>query len=370
MLRSQFGAVRYVWNHMLALRTRYQAIYGRWASPMRLKAKLAVMKKRPRWAWLRQHDSVALQEALRNMQKSLTRAFEHGTGFPVFKSRNGKQSSFHCTSLRVSLSPSNRLKGNAELRVPKVGTLRLNLHREVPPGWTLKSVTLSRSRAGRLYASLAYETGQTAPAKPAILRADRVKAGDLGVNMLLTLSDGQEFENPRREREFAARIRKLHKQLSRKRKGSKNQEKARVRLARAYEKQRNARCDAAHKISRDLVSENQAFGFESLNVKGMMRGGRGLARSLAAVALGDLVRMTEYKAERAGTHVVRVDRWFPSSKTCNPCGHVHGGLGRGERGWVCPACGAALSRDLNAAHNLRDETIRELRAAGLAVLGT
>lgn len=117
------------------------------------------------------------------------------------------------------------------------------------------------------------------------------------------------------------------------------------------------------------MDENQAFGFEDLNVSAMFRSGRGLARSLSAAAFGKIVAFTAYKAVRAGRIVHKVDRFFPSTKTCRPCGHVHRGLGRGAQTWFCPACGAAHRRDQNAAENIRDETIRNLRAAGLVVLG-
>lgn len=369
LLTAQFGAVRFVWNHMLALRLRYHRMFGRWLSPVRLKARLPVMKKRPRWSWLKDADSMALQETLRNMQKALTNAFERGAGLPTFKRKTGKQSSFHCTNLRLTLSPSENLRGNAEVRLPKVGTIRINLHRQIPAGWRLKSVTLSRSAAGRYYASLAFEDGRPVPQAPWELRADDVNAGDLGVNTLLTLASGADVLNPRHERTHAKAIRAAHKDLSRKTKGSGNWEKARVRLARAYEAQANAVADTAHKISRRLVDENQAFGFEDLSVSAMFRSGRGLARSLSAAAFGKIVAFTAYKAVRAGRIVHKVDRFFPSTKTCRPCGHVHRGLGRGAQTWVCPACGAAHRRDQNAAENIRDETIRNLRAAGFVVLG-
>lgn len=369
MLTRQFGAVRFVWNHMLALRLRHHRIFGRWASPLTLKNRLSVMKKRARWAWLAEADSMALQEALRDMQRALTNFFEHGAGLPKFKRKAGKQTSAHFTSLRLTASPSENLRGNAEIRVPKVGAIRMNLHRQLPAAWRLTKVTLSRSAAGRYYASLAFEDGRAAPAPPAVIRADEIRGGDLGLNTLLTLDDGTEIANPRHEREHARAIRAAHKSLSRKQKGSKNWEKACAKLARAYEKRANAVNDTAHKISRRLVDENQAIGLESLSVKGMMRSGRGLAKSLAGAAFGKIVQFTAYKAKRAGKVFHQVGRFFPSSKTCRPCGHVHRGLGRGEQRWLCPCCGALLMRDRNAAENVRDETIRELRAVGLTVLG-
>ena len=367
LLRSQFGQVRFVWNHMLALRERYHRMFGHRPGPMRLKKRLAVMKRRQRWAWLRESDSISLQETLRNMSKALTRACAGDAGFPRFKRRAGKQSSFHCTNISAHSAPSRNLRGNAEVRVPKIGALRMNLHREVPAHWELRSVTITLSAAGRYYASLAYEDGRAAPPKPTALRADGVIAGDAGVNVLMTMSDGTEFENPRHERRNAEKIRRLTRELARKEPGSRNREKARVRLARAHEKQANARADTAHKVSRRLIDENQVIGVEDLALAGMIRAGGGLARSLQGAGIGQVVRFLEYKAERRGRMVIRVDRFFPSSKRCRPCGHDHRGLGRGEREWDCPACGARLRRDHNAAGNIRDETLRILGAAGLAV---
>lgn len=368
-LTAEFGQVRFVWNHMLALRLRFHRMFGKWVSPLTLKKRLAVMKRRPRWAWLSQADSIALQETLRNLDKALTRAFETGAGFPKFKRRSGKQSSFHCTSLRLLGSPSENLPGNASLRVPKLGEMRVNLHREIPDGFRLTSVTISLSKAGRYYASLAFDDGRSAPAPPRVLRAEQVGAGDLGVSVLMTLHTGEEIPNPRHERRNDRKIRSLQRELSRKKKGSNNWDKARVLLARAHEKQADARADHAHKISRRLIRENQAFGLEDLDLRGMVKGGRGLARSLQGAGLGMIGRFCRYKAEREGRILHEVDRFFPSSKRCNPCGYVNRDLKRGDRVWTCPCCGAVLLRDGNAASNIRDETIRELRAAGLVVLG-
>lgn len=371
-MRGQFGAVRFLWNHMLALRLRYHKTHKKWVSPSRLKKHLARMKARPAWAWLRRYDSIALQQVLQNLQKTLTNAFEHGMGFPVFKSRRGKQTSFHCTGrMRLVSSPSQNLRGDAELWIPKMKTpLRVRMSREIPDTWVLKSVTLKRLPTGLYYASLGFDDGAVPPAKPTILTADAVNAGDLGVNRLLTMSDGQEVENPRFERKHEKRIKTAAKKMARKQKGSRNREKAAIKLAKAYKAEADARADHAHKLSRRLVDENQAIGFEDLCVKGMMKGGRGLARSLQGAAFGQLKTLTAYKAERAGKHFVQIDRFFPSSKRCNACGHVHKDLGRGTQVWTCPHCGEVLLRDVNAALNIKQETIRILRTAGLVVRGT
>lgn len=370
-LRAQFGAVRFAWNHALALRKRYHAIYGAWLPTSRLKKRLAVMKKRPKWAWMKGADSQSLQEALRNMQKALNSAFEGRARFPVFKKRSGKQSSFHCTNARYALAPSGALRGNAVLFVAKMkGGVRMNLHRPIPPDWVLKSVTISRSKSGKHYASLAFEDGKEAPVPEATVHKSEIEAADVGVNTLLTTSSGKAYPNPRHERRNEKRLKSKNRSLSRKVKGSRNWHKARVSLAREHEKQANRRADHLHKISRDLVDKNQVIGFEGNFVGDVIRAGGGLAKSLQGAGLGTLIRFTEYKAKRAGKRVIRVDRFFPSSKTCNPCGNRNADLGRGEVVWTCPCCGAVLDRDHNAAQNLRTETIRTLRAAGLVVLGT
>lgn len=172
-------------------------------------------------------------------------------------------------------------------------------------------------------------------------------------------SGGLKVPNQRPLERAEANLKRKQRKLSRKRKGSANRNKARIFVARAHEKVRRVRADVLHKLSRRLVNENQVIAVEGLNVKGMMAN-HSLAKAIGDVGWSMFLDMLSYKAERDGKVAVKCHRFFPSSKTCNDCGHVVASLPLRARSWACPACGTIHDRDVNAARNIRDEGLRIL----------
>lgn len=188
---------------------------------------------------------------------------------------------------------------------------------------------------------------------------------DLGITALATPSVGKAYENIRPYKTLQRRLRVLDKALHRKELGSKNREKARRRLAKLHNKIANIRNDHLHKVSHQIVDENQVICLEDLNVKGMMKN-RCLAKSIADVSLSELVRQIEYKAGWYGRTVVKIDRWFPSSKMCSSCGYVMETLPLDVRSWSCPRCESKHNRDRNAAKNILVEGKRTVGTTELA----
>ena len=182
---------------------------------------------------------------------------------------------------------------------------------------------------------------------------------DLGLTHFATLSTGEKIANPRPSATRQAKVARLQRRLARKKKGSNNRRKARLKLARAMTKVRTARADFLHKLSTRLIRENQAVCVETLNVSGMLKA-KLHSRAIADAGWGEFTRMLAYKAGWYGRRLVRVDRWFPSTKTCGACGTTGHALSLGDRQWTCPDCGTDHDRDVNAANTIR--------AAGLAVL--
>ena len=175
---------------------------------------------------------------------------------------------------------------------------------------------------------------------------------DVGLHHLVALSDGTIYENIKPLRTVERKIARLNRELSRRKNGGQNWRKTELKLNAAHAKARNIRQHILHDISRDIVARKpSAIVLEDLNVQGMMQN-RHLARAIADVGWYELRRQIEYKAAWAGTKVILADRWFPSSRTCSECGHVRDDLTLAEREYVCPACGAILDRDVNAARNL------------------
>lgn len=182
---------------------------------------------------------------------------------------------------------------------------------------------------------------------------------DMGISSLVTTSDGTKFENPKSLRKALKTLRRLNKSLARKQKGSHNRRKARTALAKQHEKIANIRKDNLHKITTQLVRENQVIAVETLNVKGML-GNHKLAQAISDASWGEALRQLEYKSNWYGRDLAQIDQWFPSSKRCHGCGHIMSKLPLSVREWDCSQCNAHHDRDENAGKNIL--------AVGLTVL--
>lgn len=291
-----------------------------------IKPLLAVAKKSRRYSWLKEYDSLALQQAVINLDRAFANFFNKKlkARFPVFKSKHGKQSSYH---------PNGKVLTDA-IQLPKLKPIRANLHREIVGN--VSSITITRNAAGKYYASILADDGQEAVA------------------------------NPRHLVNAYRRLRRDSKALSRKKASSANRLKARLRLAAQHERVANARADFQHKLSRRIIDENQAVIVETLKSANMMKNRR-LVRHIGDAAWSGFVAKLTYKAESAGVHLVKLDQWFASSKTCHCCGHKMPEMPLTVREWTCPGCSANHDRDINAAINIQHKGITELMAAGHVV---
>lgn len=356
-LWGQWGAVRFVWNKALWLKKRFWKKKGESLSViMDLKPLLAVAKKSKKYVWLKQYDSMALQESLRHLDGAYKRFFKHEAGFPKWKSRRRELSSYHCSSVSV---------GDDWVRVPKIGRIKAVVHRKVEG--KVKSITLSADTTGAYYAAVHYDDGLE-EVKPIVdVYEDQVTGIDFGLKDIAIESNGTKEPNPRHQKEAEKHLRRVSKKFSRTKKGSRRHEKARKRLAKAHKRVANARNDQLHKISKRLIDENQAVCAESLKIKNMQKN-RHLAKAIADAGWGTLCRMLAYKAKRAGKRFVQIDTFYASSKTCSVCGHKLDELSLSVREWVCPHCHAGHDRDVNAARNIRVEGIRKMKAEGQSVL--
>ncbi len=354
-LGRQFGAVRFVSNKALAVKRHRHKVHGQKLSAKHdLKKLLPVAKKSRRYSWLADYDAMALQQACINLDKAFTNFFEGRARYPQFKRKHGQQSSSHCSGRIAVLEDS--------ILLPKMDRpIRAMIHR--PVSGTLKSITVTRTPTGKHFAALLFEDGQEKPGPIRTIAKDTVVGVDVGLIDLAVESNGRRTANPRFLKRALCNLRRRQRALARKKKGSRNRAKARLKVAAAHERLANARHDFQHKLSKRLTDENQAVAVETLAVKTMLKNHK-LSQAIADAAWHSLILKLRYKAERAGKHLVRIDRWTASSKTCSRCGQVKEELDLGERRWACEGCGAEHDRDENAAETIRRVGILDLSAGG------
>ena len=349
VLNRTFGCVRVVWNRTLAW--RHQRYYGEQVKTnfTQANAYLTAMKATEELAWLNEVASVPLQQAIRHQQVAFSNFFAKRARYPRYKSRNGRQSAEYTRSgFRYRYGQLFLAKMDTPLEFtwswPDVDVASID------PA----TVTVSRDPCGRWYVSLAVDV-----ADPVQLPATGAVVGvALGIKDFAVTSDGEKIPNPRslarRERNLA----RYQRRLARCQKGSANRAKARAKVARAHRKVRASRADFLHRASARLVRDHDVIVLEDLAVKNMVRN-RSLAKAISDCGWGEFRRQLEYKAATAGRHVIVIDRWYPSSKTCSACGYLLASLSLSTRTWQCPSCGIRHDRDVNAAKNIL--------AAGLAV---
>ena len=299
--------------------------------------------------FLKDAYSQSLQQAVKRLHLAFQHFFRRLTqskdklGYPHFKRRKAQHQSFDVPQFFTVDFASRRV------RLPKIGAVKTVFHRRF--SGTPRMCTIISTITGKFFISIVVEDGKTPPSKPQV--TDQTSIGiDLGLTTYVTMSTGEKVENPRHFQNALKRLKCLHRQLSKKIRGSRNWEKDRRRLTRCYERVKNLRNDFQQKLSTRLIRENQAIIVESLNVRGMIRNKR-LSKSIADAAWSRFLEMLHYKADWYGVTIITVGRFIPSSKRCFCCGYLNDKLWLSVRVWTCPACGILLDRDINAAKNIK-----------------
>jgi putative transposase len=345
LLTRHFGANRFVFNYYL--NSRKESYLGEDKKSLNYYDNandLTQLKKDENFNWLKEINSQSLQSSIRNLDTAYNKFFRKQTKFPRFKSKYDRQ------SFKI---PQNVLIKDNKLNIPKFKEgIKINLHQEIEG--KIMFATISKSTTSKYYVSITCEVNH----KP--FEKTNSKVGiDTGIKDLAILSDGKVYENIKTLKSNLKKLKYEQRQLSKKVKGSSSRNKQRKNLALVHEKITNVRKDYLHKISTEIIKSQDVICIEDLAVKNMMKNHK-LAQAFADVSLGTFYSMLEYKAKWNDKTIIKIDRYFPSSKMCSNCSWINQDLTLKDREWICPSCNTTHDRDFNAAKNILKQGLKIL----------
>jgi putative transposase len=339
ILARTFCCCRFVYNWGLLQKTVAYYHQQRRLSYNDLSEALTALKKQEGSLWLSEVSSVPLQQALRHLDRAFLNFFEGRAAYPTFKKKRNQQAATYAAN-------AFRWDGK-QLTLAKMDEpLSIAWSRPLPNGCKPSSVTVTKDGADRYFVAILVEEDIAH-----LPQTDATIGADVGLKSFVVLSDGEVVGNPKFFHKDEKKLAKAQRRHAKKQKGSKNRDKARKKVARIHARITDRRRDFSHKLSTRLIRENQTICVESLAVKNMVKN-HSLAKAISDVGWSEFVSQLEYKAQWYGRHLVKIDKWYPSSKRCFDCGHILDSLILDVREWTCPECGVHHDRDINAAKNI------------------
>ena len=344
IMNKNFGSVRFVYNHFLELKTNNHSLKK--YDSIKLLPSL-----KQEYGWLKENESSSLQQTIIDLYTAFDNFFSHRSSYPTKKKK-----SLHKDSYRIMMNCNNiEIINNKIIKLPKLKNVKIKIHREVIG--KIKSVTISRKPSGKYYISILTESDDIDLSLP---KTNQNIGIDLGVHTFVTLSNGMKFENLRLIENNLDKLIKLQQNLSRKQCDSQNRAKARIKLAKLYERINNQKQDYLHKLSKMIVINYDKIAIENLDISSMIVDNldsriaeHNINRSLLSMNFREFRTMLEYKCKKYGKELIIVDRYFPSSQKCSHCGEINPEIRNlNIREWTCPRCNTTHDRDVNAARNL------------------
>lgn len=347
-INQNIGACRFIYNLMLEDKIKYYKENKKTLNntPARYKEE---------YSWLKDMDAYALCNEQMNLQTAFNNFFRSPgkIGYPNFKSKHKSKASYTTSNVNGVI----RIIDDKLIKLPKIPKLRIKMHRRIPGNYKIKSATITKTPSGKYYISILTEYESQVP----VIMLDKNKALGLDYSShdFYVDSNNQTVNYPKYFRKYEERLAWEQHKLSRMVRGSHNYEKQKIKIAEIHEKIANCRLDFLHKLSTKLANQYDILCVEDLNLSNLKRSLK-LGKSTSDNGFGIFRQLMAYKLLERGKLLIRIDKWFPSSKTCYHCGAINKDLKLSDKVWACPACGSTIERDYNAALNIRD--------AGLALI--
>ncbi len=342
LLNKHFGCSRFIYNYFLNERKEQYRMYKKSDNYYTQAKTLTDLKKQDDNIWLKEVNSQTLQFALRSLDTAYVNFFRGNAQFPKFKSRKHKNT--------FTVPQFGKIEDD-RIVLPKFKDgIKVKLHREVKG--EIGKISITKTPTGKYYVSIFTEQEVVD-----LTKTNRQVGIDLGLKDFVITSDNKKFKNNRYTKKYEKKLKKAQQHLSRKQKGSNEFEKQKLKVAKIHEKIASCRLDALHKVSKELVESYDLISIEDLNVKGMIKNHK-LSKHIADVSWGNFVTLLQYKCDWYGKELIKVNRFYPSSKTCGDCGWINRELKLSDREWTCNSCGVVHDRDTNASRNILKEGLK------------
>ncbi len=355
LINKTFGCSRFIYNHFLAMKVELYKTDQKSLSYNKCSNLLTELKKEKEW--LKEVDKFALQNSIRDLDTAYQNFFREykkantNQGYPKFKSKKNNYKSYRTNFTNNNIEVDFE---NNQIKLTKLKWIKCKLHRKFTG--KILSATISQVPSGKYYVSFNVECEHEE-----LPETEKIIGLDLGISDLLITSNGETFENNKLTYKYEKKLAKFQRQLAKKEKGSKNFNKQRIKVAKLHEKITNIRMDNLHKISSQIVKENQFIFSEDLNIKGMVKNPN-LSKSIHDVSWSELARQLQYKSEWNGRTYHKIDRFYASSQICSNCNYKNNKTKNlSIRQWTCPECGTNHNRDINASINILNQGLKDLK---------